>query len=275
MTASDKSRNSRPNALYKLGRKITFALLIFIAAIPWASRAYAASNWQNSPATAGGASQKAAADAQRSVILDRVVAVVGDQAILASDVDQELRFAAFQPAAEPAADNTPQRALDRVIERMLIDQQRALQPGIADISRKEVEQSLTDLRRLIPACAEYHCNTDAGWNAFMTAHGFTQSQVEDRIRERLAIVKFIDLRFGVAARIPNVEVQKYYDQVLKPKLERGKAAVPAFTAVAPRIREILRQQQVSTMVDQWLQSLRGEEHTRILDSAYGDGESGQ
>jgi peptidyl-prolyl cis-trans isomerase SurA len=213
--------------------------------------------------------------AQKTAILDRVVAVAGGQAILASDVDEELRFAAFQPAAEPAADNTPQRALDRVIDRTLIDQQRALQPGIAAISRKQVEQSVMDLRALIPACAQYHCKTDAGWNAFLTAHGFTQSEVEDRVRERMAIVKFIDLRFGVAARVPNADAQKYYDQVLKPELQRANAPVPDFSAVAPRIREVLRQQQVSAMVDQWLKSLRSEEQVRILDSAYGNGESGQ
>lgn len=215
------------------------------------------------------------ADTQRTAVLDRVVAVVGDQAILASDVDEEMRFSALQPTVEPASDNTPQRALDRVLDRTLIDEQRALQPGLAEITQKQVEQSIADLRTLIPACAEYHCKTDAGWQAFLLAHGFTQSEVASHIRERLAILKFIDLRFGVATRVPNADVQKYYDQTLKPELERNHAAIPTFRSVAPRIREILRQQQVSTMLDQWLKSLRSEEHVRILDSAYGNGESGQ
>jgi peptidyl-prolyl cis-trans isomerase SurA len=249
MTSSNHRRNGYPGC----GRTFTssLALLIILLGALYVARA------------------------QRAAILDRIVAVVGEQAILASDVDEELRFAAFQPTREPAADNTPQRALDRVIARTLIDQQRALQPGLAEITQKDVEQSLADLRTLIPACVQYHCKTDAGWNAFLTAHGFTQSEVEAHIRERLAIVKFIDLRFGVATRVPNADVQKYYDQVLKPELLRGNAAVPEFSAVAARIREILRQQQVSTMVDQWLKSLRGEEHVRILDSAYGDSAHGE
>jgi hypothetical protein len=230
---------------------------------------------QDTQGVANDISRKTPSAAQRSTVLDRVVAVAGDQAILASDVDEELRFAAFQPEVEPVADNTPQLALDRVIDRTLIDQQRALQPGIAEISQKQVEQSVRDLRMLIPACVKYDCKTEAGWQAFLAAHGFTQSEVEDRIRERLAILKFIDLRFGVAARVPTADAQKYYDQVLKPELERDKAEVPAFNAVAPRIREILRQQQVNTMVDQWLKSLRSEQHVRILDAAYGNGENGQ
>ncbi len=213
--------------------------------------------------------------AKKTAVLDRVVAVVGDQAILASDVNDEMRFAALQQGTEQSGDNTPQRALDRVIDRTLIDEQRALQPGIAEVPQKDVEQSIVALRASIPACAQYHCNTDAGWQSFLAVHGFTPSEVADRIRQRLAILQFIDLRFSVAARVANADVQKYYDQVLKPELERDKAALPDLSVVAPRIREILRQQQVSAMLDQWLNSLRSEQHVRILDSAYGTGESGQ
>ena len=77
-------------------------------------------------------------------MLDRVVADVDGQAILASDVDDEMRFSALLPGVEPAADNTPQRALNRVIDRTLIDQQRALQPGVAVVSQKDVEQAIAE-----------------------------------------------------------------------------------------------------------------------------------
>ncbi len=219
---------------------------------------------------ASSARQHAAAEdsSQYTAVLDRIVAIVGDQAILASDVDEELRFAALQSSAERAADNTPPRALDRVIDRTLIDEQRALQPGIAEISGQEVEHAVAALKAGLPSCVQFHCGTDAGWRALLAEHGLTPSEVEDRMRERLAILKFIDLRFGVAARVPNEDVQKYYDQVLKPELVRGKAALPEFRAVAPRIREILRQQQVSAMLNQWLTSLKSEERVRVLDSAY-------
>lgn len=213
--------------------------------------------------------------AERTAVLDRVVAVVGDQAILASDVDAEMRFAAFQPGAEPAADNTPQRALNRVLDRTLIDEQRALQPGLAEIPPKQVAQQIAAMRKTIPDCVHSHCETEAGWQAFIASHGFSQQEVEDRVHERLAILKFINLRFGVATRVPNSDARKYYDYVLKPQLDKEHAAVPEYTVVAARIREIIRQQQVSALLDQWLESLRNEDHVRILDSAYGTGEAGQ
>ena len=250
---------------------VWIALVASSGALAWAVTSPAhAEAFQNASATPDGHGA-----AEQAAILDRVVAVVDEHAILASDVDEEMRFVALQSAAKPAADSTPQQALGRVIDRTLIDEQRALQPGLAEISQKDVDRSIADLRNSIPACAKDKCKTDAAWQAVLTAHGFTQAEIEQRIRERLAILKFINLRFGVVVRVPNAAVQKYYDDVLKPKLQEDKAIVPDFGTVAPRIREILRQQQVSAMVDQWVKGLHTEEHVRILDAAYGDGESGQ
>ena len=89
----------------------------------------------------------ARAQTQRTAVLDRVVADVDGQAILASDVDDEMRFSALLPGVEPAADNTPQRAMNRVIDRTLIDQQRALQPGVAVVSQKDVEHAIATMRQ--------------------------------------------------------------------------------------------------------------------------------
>ena len=209
-------------------------------------------------------------------MLDRVVADVDGQAILASDVDDEMRFSALLPGTEPAADNTPQRALNRVIDRTLIDQQRALQPGVAVISKKMLNRRLKkcgsrfrlqQIRIARPKPVGRHI-----WRSMV----FTPDEVQDRMRERLAILKFIDVRFGVVVQVSNADVRNYYDQVLTPELKQSKAALPDLRTVAPRIREILRQRQVSNLIDEWLKSLRTEGHVQILDSAYADdGKSGE
>lgn len=220
---------------------------------------------------AGSYAQTQAAEAQRAAVLDRVVADVDGQAVLASDVDDEMRFAALQPGFEPPSDNTPQRALNRVIDRTLIDQQRALQPGVAVVSQRDVDQAVAEMRKQISA-GNVNCETDAGWRTFLTQHGFTPAEVEDRMRERLAILKFIDLRFGVVVQISNADIRNYYQQVLAPELKRDKVPVPELRAVAPQIREVLRQQQVSSLIDGWLKSLRAEGHIQVLDPAYAEGD---
>lgn len=229
--------------------------------------------------TAAANAQVPEAAPQRTVVLDRVVADVDGQAILASDVDDEMRFSALQPGFEPAADNTPQRALERVIDRTLIVQQRALQPGVAEISQKDVDQAVAELRKQITVTDHVDCETAAGWKAFLAAHGFTPDEIENRMRERLAILKFVDVRFGVVAQVSNPDVRNYFDQVLVPELKKDHSVVPTLGSVAPRIREILRQQQVSSLIDAWLKNLRAEGQVQILDPAYGevgaDGEGGQ
>ncbi len=217
----------------------------------------------------GGGSQ-AQTSSHRIAVLDRVVADVDGQAILASDVDDEIRFSALQPGVEPAEDNTPQRALNRVIDRTLIDQQRGLQPGVAVVSQKDVGQAIETMRKQISAATNTDCETEAGWKAYLAQHGFTPDEIQERMQERLAILKFIDVRFGVVVQVSNADVRNYYDQVLTPELRQSKQPLPDFRTVAPRIRQILRQRQVSKLIDEWLKSLRAEGHVQILDAAYLD-----
>lgn len=214
--------------------------------------------------------QTASVAAATTAVLDRVVADVDGQAILASDVDDEVRFAALLPGAEPTADNTPQRSLDRVIDRTLINQQRALQPGVAVVSQNDVQQAIDTMRKQISAATNTDSETDAGWKAYLAQHGFTPSEIQDRMRERLQILKFIDVRFGVVVQVSNADVRNYYDQVLMPELKQSKQPPPDFRTVSPRIRQILRQRRVSNLLDEWLKSLRAEGHVKILDSAYAE-----
>ena len=181
-----------------------------------------------------------------------------------------MRFSALLPGLEPAADNTPQRAMNRVIDRTLIDQQRALQPGVAVVSQKDVDQAIDTMRKQISAATNTDCETDAGWKAYLAQHGFTPDEIQDRMKERLEILKFIDVRFGVVVQVSNADVRNYYDQVLTPELEQNKQPLPDFRTVAPKIRQILRQRQVSNLIDEWLKSLRAEDHVQILDPAYAE-----
>lgn len=212
---------------------------------------------------------KASAGAgDRMVVLDRVVAVVDGEAILASDVADEMQFSELESGGKAAADS-PRTALGRVIDRTLIDKQRALQSGLTVVSEKDIQRSIEELRTRIPACANGECKTDAGWQSVLEKYGLTQAEVLQRIRERVTILRFLDLRFGVAVRVPNSAVEKYYNDTLVPQLKEKRAAIPPVRSVTARIREVLRQQQVDAMVNDWLKSLHGESEVRILDPAYG------
>ncbi len=104
-----------------------------------------------------------------AVVLDHVVAVINGSVILQSDVDEEMRYAVLQPFSVNSARNTPQRALQRLIDRDLILQQMQTAQTVTPPTPEEVQQRLTELRAVIPECAQYHCETEAGWQAFLSA----------------------------------------------------------------------------------------------------------
>jgi hypothetical protein len=196
------------------------------------------------------------------VTLDRVVAIVNGDLILQSDVEAEQRFAAFVPFSE-AKPATPEDLLERLIDRQLILQQMKLQPE-PPISDAEVDAQLATLRKAIPKCAIYHCETDAGWEKFCADQSFTTAEVRDRWRQRMEVLRFVEQRFRMGIRIEQAEIDDYYRTTMLPVYEKENVTPPAEATLADRIQEILLQQQVNKLLDDWLTALRAQGGVRIL-----------
>ena len=215
------------------------------------------------------AAQTPAAPQDKPVVLDHVVAVINGSVILQSDVNEEMDYAVLQPFSIKGADDTPQTALQRLIDRALILQQMETAQTVDPPSPEAVQQSLTQLRGLIPDCAHYQCKTEAGWQAFLKAHGLTEKEVVARWTQRLLLLSFIQSRFGAGVRITAADIADYYNKTLVPQFQGKPLKPPTLEAVSSRIQEILLQQRVSSLLLDWLQSLKSEGSVSILDPAYG------
>ena len=211
---------------------------------------------------------------QQPVVLDRVIAVINGDVILESDIKEELRFAQLEPFSVSPGSDTLMRASRRLANRTLILQQIKQQSGLGlNISDEDVQKALMDLRTHLPQCHQYHCNTEEGWNAFLAAHDLTEQEVFDHWKQRLTILKFIDLRFRSGIRIPNDEIEAYYKKSVVPVYEKQNQKPPALSEISQRIQEILLQQHVNGLLQDWLKSLRDEGSVQILDPAYGQSSS--
>jgi hypothetical protein len=200
-------------------------------------------------------------------VLDRVVAVVNDQAILASDLDEEMRLAILDPARGGLGVLTPQRALQQLIARALIQQQiRREDAQSAAPKQAEVDARLAEIRNQLPACIHENCASDAGWKAFLTAHGLSPERVEAYLRYRIQILRFIEQRFRQGIQISPQEIATYYRETLLPQYAAGDT-IPSLDQVASRIQEILLQQQVNALFDDWLKNLRKQGEVEVLDPA--------
>lgn len=195
--------------------------------------------------------------------LDRIVAIVNDELILDSDVNEELRFEAFDPYRNPVQETSRDAAIERLINQALILQQLKLQPEDAPTDA-EVNKEIDQLRKNIPACGAYHCETKAGWDRFLADHGFNEASFFARWKQRMTVLNFIEERFQMGINITQAQIQSYYDKVLLPEYRQQHAPAPKVQAISNRIREILMQQQISNLLQDWLQSLRAQGSVVVL-----------
>ena len=202
--------------------------------------------------------------AQQGVELDRVAAVVNGDLILESDVDEERRLEAFQPFRAPT-ETTRDKIVERLVDRTLILQQARLQPE-PPITDEAVDAQIATLRKEIQGCKEYLCETDEGWTKFVAAQGFTIDELRRQWKLRMEVLRFIEERFRTGVRVQDEEVKTYYEKTLLPEYARRHATAPPLEAIASRIEEIMVQQRVTSLLTDWLKSLRAQGQVRILPS---------
>jgi peptidyl-prolyl cis-trans isomerase SurA len=78
------------------------------------------------------------------------------------------------------------------------------------------------------------------------------------------VLRFIEERFRTGIRITQQEIDDYYKKTLIPQYEKQNAKAPPEAAIKDKIQEILLQQQVDKLLDDWLATLRAQGSVRIL-----------
>jgi peptidyl-prolyl cis-trans isomerase SurA len=202
-----------------------------------------------------------------SVTFDRVVAVVNRQAILESDLEDEMQLSVLDPSTNAQEKRSGQQTLERLISRALIQQQiRQDQAEATDPTQDEIAARIREMRAELPVCVRANCKSDAGWKAFLAEHELTPSEVEEYVRNRIEILGFIELRFRQGIRIAPEEIETYYKDNLLPQYPAGQTP-PPLQQVSSRIEEILLQQRVNALFDTWLANLRKQGQIEVLDPA--------
>ena len=148
-----------------------------------------------------------------------MVAVINGSVILQSDVDEELRYAVLQPFSVNGARNTPQRALQRLIDRDLILQQMQNALKVTPPTPEEVQQRITAIARRHSRMRAVSLRNRCRLEAFLKAKGLTEQEVEEHWAQRMLILSFIQSRFGSGVRITPAEIADYYNKSLVPQFQ--------------------------------------------------------
>lgn len=214
---------------------------------------------------------------QQPVVLDRVIAIVNGQVLLQSDVNEEKKLAALEPVRVPPGQDTDAEAANRLITRTLVLQQMKEQAQPTTVDPAQAEQGLKELRdnlNSLHACAPLSCTTEDGWAQFLKAHNISPADAEERWSQRMAIQHFIDLRFRAGIDITPEAVNNYYTHNLVPAMKSRNLPPPSLQQVTPRIKQLLMEQRVNSMIRDWIRSLRAEGSIKILVPAYGQSTTG-
>lgn len=177
------------------------------------------------PAAAPRATAPAATPTPAGDALDAVAAMVNDEAVLVSDVEEQLYAFLQQSGAHPDSaqiDTLRQQVLDRLIDDRIL-QGEAKRQGItvpdAEVER-QVDAELAQARERIGG--------DAAYQAQLRREGLTESQLRDRYRTDLRKLMAVDrLKQKQFPRrtVPQAEAEAYF------KAHRDK-----FPRVPPEVR---------------------------------------
>jgi peptidyl-prolyl cis-trans isomerase SurA len=160
--------------------------------------------------TAGRGEQPEAAAPSGGLVLDRVVAVVNDEAVTLSEIQEEGQpvvrkiFQDFVgPERERRLEEAQQQVLNDLIDRRLM-YQLAKREGMLP-STAEVNGAIEELKRNNKA------TDDAQFRAMLKAEGLTIEQVRRTVAERLAIGRLIARQVRSSIIISEDELLKYYE----------------------------------------------------------------
>ena len=195
----------------------------------------------------------------RAETLDRIVVSIGNTGITGSEVEQEIRFSLFLDGRPQPSNLTEAEwlaARDRLIERTLLKEEAAAEGSDASGVNQEANRLLNEVRNLYPDESQYL--------AGLQAARCTQAEAHQRLVESVRIVRLINRRLLPNAWVNQREIETYYRQTFVPEHERKEnTPAPPLEEVESVIREILIQQEVDRLLDEWIKEIQATRRVKM------------
>jgi parvulin-like peptidyl-prolyl isomerase len=192
----------------------------------------------------------AVAMAARGEIIDRIAASVGNRVITASDLDRELRVAAFQDGVK--TDFSPARK--RAAAQAMIEQ-KLIQTELAN-SRYPAP----DPAELAPAIEQFktaHFKDAEQYRAALAEYGITEEDFKELLLWQRTLLLFIQVRFETGVQLGAQDVQEYFTNTVKPAAEAAHPGQPvSLEDYRDQIERTLTGQRADQQMDIWLRDMR-------------------
>lgn len=184
-----------------------------------------------------------------TVLIDRVVAVVDEDPILASDLDRVVALRLYERGEGESEAAFRRRVLDMMIEDRL---------RFHELDRFGFEQVPVDeIERQVARIQERFGGPEALARQ-LAALEMTIESLRQLVTRQLLVLNYVEERLGARVFVTPEDIQSYYDRTLTPEAARHGQAPPPLDDVREQIRELLRQQKLNDEIDRWTEELRRE-----------------
>jgi hypothetical protein len=184
-------------------------------------------------------------------IVDRIVVRIEDDILTQSDLDQ---LAAYQKLVTGSADSTD-RLTQELIEQWIVNSE-AEAAHFPAAPETEVTSDIADIEKKFP-------NLDA-YRARLAELGLSADDVHQMVARQTYLERYLDSKFRDSVQIDPKAVEKYFDEQLVPTLQKQGQPMPALGEVQDHIRELLTEQEITRLADQWLDESKGRLRIEII-----------
>jgi peptidyl-prolyl cis-trans isomerase SurA len=182
-----------------------------------------------------------------ATLRDRVLAVVDEDPILASDVERAIRLGLEQPRPGETDERFRRRVLDALIDQRLqfheIDRFNFEQVPV-----DEIQKRVADIRSRFP--------DEAAFQKALKEVGLDAKALRQLVARQLLVLTYVDERLGARVFVGPDELNRYYREVLTPEMQKRGQQPPPLEDVREDIRETLKQQKMTQEMAKWTQELR-------------------
>jgi len=187
--------------------------------------------------------------AESPVLVDRIVAIVDEDPILLSEVEEVIGLGLAERRPGEGDDELRERVIDGLIEQRLrfheVDRS-----GFHRVPVTEIEARMAEIAAAFPDRQAFLRR--------LTALGMTEQEVRQLVARQIAVLTYVTERLGARVFVGLEDIRAHYQESVVPDLERRGEAVPPLDEVREAIRAVLHEQRLNQELERWTEELRAE-----------------
>jgi hypothetical protein len=200
--------------------------------------------------------------------IDRLLVSVNGKTITEGDLELSRSLNAIVLYDKSDSRGSRDEEIDHLIDMELMRQE------LKNFSLTQEDESRVQAR--LQALRDTYAGK-GGLQLLLRRLGLQESELITYLQLESSILKFVDFRFRPFATVAEEDIKNYYESRLRSQLQKAKLDMPALSQVSGRIEEILKEEKINALLEQWIKEVRRNSRIEYFnaapDSDSGAGES--